>query len=146
MLDVRRMTWFRTHIKGSSRLALMALAMQLIMSFGHVHVATPEALSATFDGGRKVAVAAFSADGEQLAIASAQSSQDDDGDHRRHGAAAEPCTICTVTAMAGCGLIASPPALARTDAGQRLSLTTSADAARLDYSRAGFQPRGPPLS
>jgi hypothetical protein len=32
------MRWFRTHIGLGSRLALFALAVQLVLSFGHVHV------------------------------------------------------------------------------------------------------------
>ena len=33
------MRWFRTHIGLGSRLALVALAVQLVLSFAHVHVA-----------------------------------------------------------------------------------------------------------
>ena len=33
------MRWFRTHIGLGSRLALVALAVQLVLSFAHVHIA-----------------------------------------------------------------------------------------------------------
>src|SRR5262245_35046516 len=33
------MRWFRTHIGLGSRLALVALAVQFVLSFAHVHVA-----------------------------------------------------------------------------------------------------------
>src|SRR5690349_8156323 len=33
------MRWFRTHMGLGSRLALVALAVQLVLSFAHVHVA-----------------------------------------------------------------------------------------------------------
>ena len=32
------MRWFRTHIGLGSRLALFALAVQLVLSFGHIHI------------------------------------------------------------------------------------------------------------
>src|SRR5437868_6364229 len=31
------MNWFRKHVKGGSRLALLALALQFALSFGHFH-------------------------------------------------------------------------------------------------------------
>ena len=35
------MHWIRAHLRFSSRLALFALAVQMVLSFGHVHIATP---------------------------------------------------------------------------------------------------------
>src|SRR5262249_20320753 len=32
------MQWFRSHIRLGSRLALFALAIQFVLSFGHIHV------------------------------------------------------------------------------------------------------------
>jgi hypothetical protein len=48
------MRWFRSHIGLGSRLALFALAVQLALSFAHVHLADigrAQAVSATPSGG-----------------------------------------------------------------------------------------------
>jgi len=47
------MRWFRRHIGLGSRLALFALAVQLVLSFAHVHVSDagrPQAAAATVSG------------------------------------------------------------------------------------------------
>ena len=38
LAHVSAMWWFRSHIRLGSRLALFALAIQLVLSFGHIHV------------------------------------------------------------------------------------------------------------
>jgi hypothetical protein len=48
------MRWFRTHIGLGSRLALVALAVQLVLSFAHVHVADMargQSVTASLPGG-----------------------------------------------------------------------------------------------
>ncbi len=37
------MKWFRSNIKHGSRLALLALAIQFVLSFGHFHGVAAEA-------------------------------------------------------------------------------------------------------
>ena len=36
------MNWFRKHLKHGSRLALLALAIQFVLSFGHFHEAAAQ--------------------------------------------------------------------------------------------------------
>jgi len=51
------MQWFRSHIRLGGRLALFALAIQLVLSFGHIHVdksllSSASAASVTQQAGR----------------------------------------------------------------------------------------------
>ena len=39
------MHWIRSHIRFGSRLALFALAVQMVLSFGHVHLVAPATAS-----------------------------------------------------------------------------------------------------
>ena len=42
--------WFRKHLKGGSRLALFALAIQFALSFGHFHGIAAQAAPAIVTG------------------------------------------------------------------------------------------------
>ena len=60
----RQMRWVRSHIRLGSRLALFALAVQIVVSFGHVHLdgraltAAKSAATALLDGARAASPAA----------------------------------------------------------------------------------------
>jgi hypothetical protein len=123
------MNWFRSNIRHGSRLALLALAIQFVLSFGHFHgIAAQAALSIT-------SIA-------QAAIQSPQPSSNHDSDQQP----AEPCAICAVMALANAALFATPPALPLPQAAEFLYLTTDAAFVHLDHSRVAFQPRAPPAS
>ena len=79
------MRWFRTHIGLGSRLALFALTIQLVLSFGHVHVG-------------KIAPAS-----SHGAMTVAQAPDRDDGPSPKpHTGADDFCAICATV-----GLLAS---------------------------------------
>jgi hypothetical protein len=117
------MNWFRSNIKQGSRLALLALAIQLVLSFGHFH-----------------AIAAQAAPAIQQASQQAPSNQG--SDHQP----ADPCAVCAVIALANAVLFASPPVLLLPQAVAFLYLTTDAEFVHLDRSSVAFQPRAPPAS
>jgi hypothetical protein len=120
------MNWFRTHIRPGSRLALIALALQLALSFGHFHgVDTPS-----------TAVAQAGS-----AIGPVQPAPDRDND-----AADDLCAICVATAMAGTALVAAPPALPLPQAVEFHRLAVAAGRAETNPARRAFQPRAPPAS
>ncbi|KAA0078457.1 DUF2946 family protein [Tardiphaga sp. P9-11] len=125
------MKWFRTNIRHGAKLALFALAVQLILSFGHVHGGTVHAapLDATF--------ARAASDAVQTPAAP-------DTDH--HHRAADPCAICAVMAMAGTALFAAPPVLLLPQAAVLLQRITTAEFEHLDAISGASQPRGPPVS
>jgi hypothetical protein len=126
------MKWFRSNIRQGSRLALFALALQFVLSFGHFH-GVAHAAPAVHPG---VALTAVDA-GPNQAPAS-------DRDSDRH--ANDGCAICAVIAMANAMLFATPPLLRLPQAVEFLYLTTDAEFVHLNAVRVAFQPRAPPVS
>ncbi|MFC0242059.1 hypothetical protein [Rhodopseudomonas telluris] len=125
------MNWVRAKIGLGARLALIALAIQFVASFGHFDaLATPPA----------------QIDAAQLdpaLIASTADSAPTDHDHDR---TADLCAICAVHAMANAMLDASPPSLPlQVGHGLRYRFAGFA-AAEPGQQPGGFQPRAPPLS
>src|SRR5258707_9192671 len=86
------MRWFRTHIGLGSRLALFALTVQLVLSFGHVHVGK---------------IAPGSSQGS-LSLAQAPDRDGAPGP-KPHNGVDDFCAICaTVSLLAGSGLPTAP--------------------------------------
>lgn len=125
------MKWFRANIRHGAKLALFALAVQLVLSFGHVHGGTVHA--APLDS----TIALSASDATQTPAAP-------DTDH--HHRAADPCAICAVMAMAGTALFAAPPVLLLPQAAVLLQRITEAEFDHLDAISGASQPRGPPVS
>jgi len=125
------MKWFRTNIRNGAKLALFALAVQLILSFGHVH-------------GGTVHAAPLDATIARAASAAAQTPAPPDTDH--HHRATDPCAICAVMAMAGTALFAAPPVLLLPQAAVLLQRITEGEFDHLDAISGASQPRGPPAS
>jgi hypothetical protein len=117
------MNWFRSNIKHGSRLALLALAIQLALSFGHFHGLTAQA-----------------------APALQQTSQQAPANHDSDRQPADACAICAVMALANASLFATPPVMLLPQAVAFLYLVTDAEFVHLDQSRVVFQPRAPPAS
>jgi hypothetical protein len=116
------MGWVRRRARGLSLWALFALALQLGLSFGHIHHdEAPFAL----------ATAAAPSDAP---------APDTDPGHDDH------CAICLAATMAGSALAAAAPHLPPPPAFARLhaSLPDALDTA--NPRRAAFRSRAPPLS
>ncbi len=117
------MNWFRSNIRHGSRLALLALAIQFALSFGHFHGIAAQAAPA-------------------IQQASQQAPSNNDSDQQ----STNSCAICAVMALANATLFATPPVLLLPQAVEFLYLTTDAAFVHLDGSRVAFQPRAPPAS
>ena len=133
------MKWFRRHIKAGSRLALLALALQFVLSFGHFHVNAAQAapdFRTTTDLVQLQVLAADAASQAQQPPAS------HDNDRTSH----EPCAICAVLSLASSVVFSTPPLLLLPDVLEFLYLATIAELVHLDSSRSPFQSRAPPLS
>ena len=117
------MKWFRANIKHGARLALLALALQFGLSFGHFHAGAAQAAA--------------------LALQSAASQSDTHNDSDQHPN--ENCAICAVIALAGTVPFAPPALLLPQAEAFRYRVT---DAAFVDLNPVGiaFQPRAPPAS
>lgn len=120
------MSWLRSNIKRGSRLALLALAVQYVLSFGHFH-----------------AIAAQASPLLQSQASLTQPSSTPDEGQQTPG---EPCAICAVIALANAALCASPPLLLLPQAVEFFYLATKAEFVHLDRCSLAFQPRAPPAS
>ena len=116
------MNWFRTHIRNGSKLALFALAIQMVLAFGHFH-----------------AIPAQTAPGVSIELAQPSGPTND-----QHPA--DHCDICAVAAMAGSMLAANPPQIALPPAASSATIATPAAFGHVATIGVAFQPRGPPLS
>ena len=133
------MKWFRRHIGAGSRLALFALALQFVLSFGHVHADAAQA-AASIQGQAGLALAQGLAP-DTASQAKQQPSSHDDGVPSN-----EPCAICAVMAMANQMMRATPPPLILPDAVERPFLTTDATFVHPGTQWRAFQSRAPPVS
>ena len=132
------MKWFRRHIATGSRLALFALALQFVLSFGHFHV---DAAQATTAIQKQAGLAHAQGLAPDAASRPQQPSSHDDGKP-----ANEPCAICAVMAMASQMLLATVALLPLPDAVEQSLPATDADFALPGAARSAFQPRAPPVS
>jgi hypothetical protein len=139
------MKWFRSNIKQGSRLALFALAVQFVLSFGHFHGFAAQAApaiqpdTAPFELSYANVPAAFDAVSE---AAQQKPASDQDSDRQP----SDPCAICAVIALANAMLFATPPLLLLPQAIEFLYLTTDAEFVHLNSASVAFQPRAPPVS
>jgi hypothetical protein len=119
------MKWIRSNIRHGSRLALFALAVQFVLSFGHFHGVAAQAAPVTMsDAARQ------------------QAPSNHDTDRQANDA----CAICAVIAMANATLFATSPSLLLPQAAEFSYLTADAGFVDLNPARAAFQPRAPPIS
>ncbi|WP_041801490.1 DUF2946 family protein [Rhodopseudomonas palustris] len=123
------MDWFRSNIRTGVRLALIALALQFGLAFGHVH-------ASQLPGSDVAAVhGAVAAPANGAPQPTPQQDSDDDG-----------CAICAVMAMAQALIAPSPPLLPLPGA-HALSVRAAAAAVAIQSQpHRGFQPRAPPTA
>ena len=122
------MNWVRTNLRQGALLALVALAINLALTFGHIHVAVT-------DG--KAAVGILAAGGS--------SGHDSGQTSKGHGDQDELCPICTAIATMGTALAGSTPALSFAFACIALVRNFAAEFVVPRPQHNGFQSRGPPL-
>ena len=135
------MNWFRSNIKHGARLALLALALQFGLSFGHFHADAAQAATIQANATPSdVGSAAATADPTD------QSARQPGSNHESDGHAGDPCAICAVIALAGTVLFATPPVLPLPQAIELPTLTTDAEFAHLNSAYPAFRSRAPPVS
>jgi hypothetical protein len=128
------MKWFRANIRRGSRLALFALAVQFLLSFGHFHASHAQAAPAV---AKQSALHAAASRAVPLKTSS---------DHAPDSRLTDDCAICVVLALADAMMIVTPPYLRGPQAAAFAHLTTDATPVDLNSAGAAFQPRGPPVS
>jgi Protein of unknown function (DUF2946) len=132
------MKWFRRNIRTGSRLALFALLLQFVLSFGHFHFNAAQAAPA-------IQTLTDLAHAQSLA-ADAASERQQGGNPDTDQPSGEPCAICAVMSMANQLVFATPALLLLPDAIEVLFLVTDAEFAHLGSLWPAFQSRAPPVS
>jgi DUF2946 family protein len=132
------MKWFRRRIKTGSRLALFALLLQFVLSFGHFHFNAAQAAPAI----QTLTDLAYA----QGLAADAASERQQGGNPDTDQPSGEPCAICAVMSMANQMVFATPALLLLPDAIEVLFLVTDAEFAHLGSLWPAFQSRAPPVS
>jgi hypothetical protein len=124
------MGWFRDNIRQGSWVALMALAVNFALAFGHIH-----AIGGAGSGLSQIALAA-------------PSTADDRDRTPSHPADGVDylCPICIANAAMGNAPVATPPALPVSFAEVSIERAIEHESAILQPPRAAFQSRGPPIS
>lgn len=139
------MKWFRSRIKAGTRLALLALAVQFVLSFGHFHGAAALAAPDTHAVTAPASVAQLPDQAtpatNELAGEAQQAPDQSHGDHHDGY-----CAICAVMSLAGTLLVSGPAILLIPDAYQVLNRTTDAEFFHLATPHGISQPRAPPAS
>ncbi len=122
------MRWFRDNVRHGSWLALVAIVINLAISFGHVHVAGQVS-------DRGLIAAALGATDHGKAPAHPDSPFGDD-----------LCPICIATSAIANGMAAAPPAIPlQLEAAVFVDRPIAVVRLAVSLSRAPFQSRGPPL-
>jgi hypothetical protein len=128
------MKWFRSNIRIGSKLALFALAIQFLLSFGHFHSsASAEARQPGLHAAADLAASHVAA---RLKTS----------DHGPAGQPADDCAICAVVALANTMVVATPPDLLVPRVTAFLYLTADSAFTELNAAHAAFQPRAPPIA
>lgn len=133
------MKWFRRHRGAGSRLALFALALQFVLSFGHFHGDVAQAAAAIQSQASLVQDQGLAPD--TASQAQQQPSNRDDG-----RPSDEPCAICAVMSMANQLVVAAPALLPLPDAIELPFLTADATVAHSGTPWPAFRSRAPPVS
>lgn len=126
------MYWFRSNIRLGSHLALFALAIQILLSFGHFHshdiAQASQSLAPTASASAAVTVSP--------AIY--------DPDHKSNGSPDFDCPICALIQLAATSVPSVAPALPLPETIEMLRLEAPIALALAYPSRSSFNARGPP--
>jgi len=124
------MHWFRSNRVFGARLALIALALQFVLAFGHVHLA----------------LQAQPAADQTLSSTSAGSGGSDKSDHKSNGSAELDCPVCALIHLSTAATPSVAPVLPLPAAAQFATLTPQAYASPTTAPRIGHQARAPPAA
>lgn len=121
------MRWVRARLGVGSRLALLALALQIVLSFGHVHLGD------------------FRHGTNGLGVAGTQPAPSAPAQHPASDAD-DYCAICATIHLAATSLLPQAPQLPVPFAARPVEHATSVTTSYFSTRRAPFQSRAPPLA
>jgi len=139
------MTWIRANIKQGAQLALFALVLQILMSFGHFH-----GINAPYDHAllRSLPLVNPETSGGVLSLTpDPASAKPLPASHREPDRLPyDECAICAVMAMAHALVVAAAPVLLLPRALEFIYRAVGAGLIHASSARVAFQPRAPPVS
>jgi|SRR6185312_17337214 hypothetical protein len=121
------MAWARKRLRFGSWLALVALAIQLALSFGHIHAED------------------FATTADNLTTIDADHAGGGSSDSNHHGLGHRDCDICATVTLLATLVIPSPPALAVLIADSVTSHIVVDTRRQITAISRPFQARAPPL-
>jgi hypothetical protein len=122
------MGWFERHKRHGVVLALIALALQVVVAFDHLHLPVLQ--------NSRVAVTQLTATNQTVPHAPAQFPSDHDG----------YCTVCASILLASSAFAAAPPQLPVTAKFKRVEHWPGTAAALAKSPRLAFRSRAPPAA
>jgi hypothetical protein len=120
------MRWVRAKLRTGARLALLALAVQIALSFGHVHLGNVQHASAIASTG-----------GQPSGSTPTQHPVGDADDY---------CAICATIHLSATSLLPQPPQLPAPFAVRQVEHSNCIAVSFFSTRRAPFQSRAPPLA
>jgi len=120
------MRWFRSNRYFGARLALIAAALQLVLTFGHVHLAL------------------LTAADQEMSRAAAPSGGSDPSNHNPSGPSELDCPVCALLHLSAATTPAVAPALPPPIAVAFATLTPHASSRLIAAARISQQARAPP--
>ena len=124
------MRWFRANRILGGRLALLALAVQFVVAFGHIH---------------RDDIYGFTRTAAAIAAPVPDASQPRPGNHpAKHGD--DYCAICAAVSLLGNSFVAAAPSLPLPAASHAIERFDRVAAIFVAPRRAAFQSRAPPLA
>ena len=130
------MGWVRCHKRFGARLALAALALQVALSFGHVHLDRAASASVIVVAATALDKAVAQSSRQSLAQNPAQSPVSDD----------DYCAICASIYLASTSLVALPPQLPVPIGFIRIAQSYGEVFGVVTPRRVAFQSRAPPAA
>jgi hypothetical protein len=127
------MNWFRSTLRSFAYMALFALALQVVVSFGHVHrddLGLPPRIQASQTG--------------ILILTDETGTPTGPADRDHHPASDQYCLICASIALIGTGAPSLPPILVVPESGLRFSPSGKPTHDPRPQFALSFQARGPP--
>jgi hypothetical protein len=124
------MGWVHRHKRRGALFALAALALQIAVSFGHVHL----------DGLMRPSNALVTSHNTAVAQASQQTPGQNPGDDDDY------CAICASIFLVSTSFVSEPPKLPVPDVFQRIRHSVSTDRGISTPLRVAFRSRAPPVA
>lgn len=123
------MRWIRSNSYFGARLALIAVALQFVLTFGHVHLAL---LAQTSD--------------QELSSTATGAGGSDRPDHKPNGLAELDCPVCALIHLSAAATPSVAPILPLPAATEFVTLRPHADTATTATPRIDQQARAPPAA